>query len=119
MNEEYLSIFLEETQDSLDTLKRVDELGAAGEFEQLRRSAHTLKGNAALLGFHQTSQLSRCLEFTFKQIINNDTALDAVSDLLKDTIFKLEKEISFIQEHKQESGTLGAAIDQFTFIKEV
>ncbi|MFO7710395.1 MAG: Hpt domain-containing protein [Candidatus Woesearchaeota archaeon] len=113
MNEEYLDIFLEETQESIDTLNRMDELIASKDYDVLRRTAHTIKGNAALLGFNQLSELSKCIEFTFKKIINNKIMPDDVSELLKKSVKKVEEETAYIRENKKESGTLGDLISQF------
>ncbi|MFP4424689.1 MAG: Hpt domain-containing protein [Candidatus Woesearchaeota archaeon] len=113
MNEEYLDIFLQETQESIDTLNRMDELIASRDYDLLCRTAHTIKGNAALLGFNQLSELNKCIEFTFKKIINNKIKPDDVSELLKESIRKVKEETDYIMENKKESGTLGDLISKF------
>lgn len=88
-NAEYLDVFIDESQEHLqsinDNLLKLeaspDDLSIVGE---IFRSAHTLKGMAATMGFDDLAHLTHCMENVLDLIRNHK--LEATSDVL-DVVF--------------------------------
>ncbi|WP_096198901.1 chemotaxis protein CheA [Bacillus sp. FJAT-45350] len=89
INSEYLNVFIDESQEHLqavnDNLLKLenapDDLSIVGE---IFRSAHTLKGMAATMGFEDLAHLTHNMENVLDLIRNQK--LDATSDVL-DVVF--------------------------------
>ncbi|WP_062047965.1 chemotaxis protein CheA [Bacillus sp. JCM 19034] len=89
VNSEYLDVFLDESQEHLqainDNLLKLeqtpDDLSIVGE---VFRSAHTLKGMAATMGFEDLAQLTHIMENVLDGI--RQSKLEATSDVL-DVVF--------------------------------
>lgn len=89
VNPEYLEVFLDESQEHLQSIndhlleleQNPDDLSIVGE---VFRSAHTLKGMAATMGFEDLANLTHKMENVLDLIRNEK--LDATSDVI-DVIF--------------------------------
>lgn len=88
-NAEYLDVFIDESQEHLQSINdnllqlesNPDDLSIVGE---IFRSAHTLKGMAATMGFDDLAHLTHCMENVLDLIRNSK--LEATSEVL-DVVF--------------------------------
>ncbi len=104
MQEEMISIFLEESQEHLQALNDnllllEKDLSAIELIDDIFRSAHTFKGMAATMEFHQMANLTHAMENVLDEIRQEKINLTAE---MIDTVFEcvdiLEKIISDIQQ---------------------
>lgn len=103
MNQDYLTVFLEESQEHLQALnenvlkleKNPAELILVGE---IFRSAHTFKGMSATMGFDNMADLTHEMENLLDDIRNGKSSInEAKIDVILECIENLEKMVSNIQ----------------------
>ncbi|MGE5653968.1 MAG: Hpt domain-containing protein, partial [Bacillota bacterium] len=95
----YLDVFIEEAKENLqslnDGLLRLGE-GQAGVIDEVFRSAHTLKGMAATMGFGEVAELTHAMENIFDLLRRGDKRY---TESLADVLFAcLDAMESFINE---------------------
>ncbi|PSL43950.1 two-component system chemotaxis sensor kinase CheA [Salsuginibacillus halophilus] len=103
-NSEYLDVFIEESQEHLQTVndsllqleKEPDDLSLVNE---VFRSAHTLKGMAATMGFEDLAHLTHTMENVLDLIRNEELeASSEILDVVFDSVDDLEEMINDIAE---------------------
>ena len=93
---DYLPIYLNEAYSQLDEIEMHITLVKSGNatqevYQNLRRCAHTIKGSSAIMGLNTISELSRNLEFTFKNLSNK------ILSCLKMCFSIYSKEVEFVK----------------------
>lgn len=87
LSEKYLSLFIDETELTLDNLTETLLNGEGGSnratVEHLLLISHQIKGNAASIGLHDVATLAHRMEDAFQELIDSGAALSAeLSDVL-------------------------------------
>jgi len=101
-----MPVFLEEAQLKLNEMDAAYDLiceaeGVGEAYEVLRRAAHTLKGNAASMGFNQIAQISGAVEILVKTAITKPWRMEpAVICTFRDAVEVLRQHI-----HDLETGS--------------
>ena len=86
---ELVEIFVETTASDLDKLESALSTGQA---EQVVEAAHSIKGAAGSLGFHDTQMLAKKIEMNARQNVLDDSMDDAIAIKMNlDTIFQALK----------------------------
>lgn len=107
-----VDFFLVEASEHLQTLndgllsleENNEDLGVV---DEIFRSAHTIKGSAAMLGFNIVSKLAHKMEDLLGKIRNRETALsESVIDLLLQTVDSLTVQIEDIPNGVQEDDSI-------------
>ena len=107
-----VDFFLVEASEHLQTLndgllsleENNEDLGV---IDEIFRSAHTIKGSAAMLGFNVVSKLAHKMEDLLGKIRNKDTSLsESVIDLLLQTVDSLTVQIEDIPNGVQEDESI-------------
>ncbi|HHV73611.1 MULTISPECIES: chemotaxis protein CheA [unclassified Thermoanaerobacterium] len=103
---QYLEIFLEESEEHIESLnENLLQLEKNPEdshiVDEIFRSAHTLKGMAATMGFENMTKLTHKMEDVFQEIRNNSLK---VSSNLMDVLFKCMDALSSMIGKISESG---------------
>lgn len=118
---EYIEIFLDESREHLQAVndnilkleKQPEELSLVNE---IFRSAHTLKGMAATMGFEDIASLTHQMENVLDKIRNNELAVSTdLIDIIFQAIEYLEEMVSAISEGndgKKDVSTLVAQLKQ-------
>ena len=90
----YLSIFVEETEASLDTLAETllaqEGGGTRRELEELLVVSHRIKGSAASVGLNRAARLTHLLEDVFQYLVDSG---DTLSAELTDAMLKCTDEL--------------------------
>ncbi|RKD75654.1 two-component system chemotaxis sensor kinase CheA [Sinobaca qinghaiensis] len=101
-NKEYLTLFIEESQEHLQAvnthlLELEKNNGSKDIISEIFRSAHTLKGMAATMGFEDLAHLTHHMENVLDQIRNDQlTVTPAVLDVVFESVDDLEYMINDI-----------------------
>ncbi len=107
-----VDFFLVEASEHLQTLndgllsleENNDDLGV---LDEIFRSAHTIKGSAAMLGFNVVSKLAHKMEDLLGKIRNKETSLsESVIDLLLQTVDSLTVQVEDIPNGVQEDESI-------------
>ncbi len=123
-NEKYLSMFAEETGEHLKTindllLKLEDSPENVEALEEIFRSAHSIKGMAASLGFDRISDLTHILEDLFNVMRENP---ENITDDLLDTAFqaidKLTEAVESIKQKEEHKKDFTGIIDKLKSFQE-
>lgn len=105
MNERYLDEFLKEGEEQITELNNsLLELEAdpddEGAMEEIFRTAHTLKGNFAAMGFTDASDLAHAVEDLLDEIRDGNVEVSGeVMDLVFDGVDLIESAMDDIDEH--------------------
>jgi len=71
--------------------------------EILHRSAHSLKGQALVMGYKNVGQLSKTLEFLFKGIINHTVSVNSeITEFIKSATDQLAVSFASIEQSNSE-----------------
>ena len=103
--DDHLRVFVEESRESIDaindgllTLESDPDDGEA--MDAVFRAAHTVKGNAAAMGFEEASSLAHALEDLLDEVREGDVEVTAeLVDLLFEGVDSLESLLAEIGEH--------------------
>ena len=117
--DEYVQIFLDEANEKLEeveqNLPKMKE--SSDSIAILRRSVHTIKGSAAMLGFLNLSKLLKCMEFTFKKAIDENFVINEnILDLIKESLKAVNDELIYIKETHKEGIDPSKLILRYNFL---
>ena len=120
--EDYLNLFIEESREHLQLLntnllefeKNPNELNFV---KEMFRSAHTLKGMAATMGFEKTSTLTHHMENIMDDIRNEKMQADeSIVDLMFECLDSLERLVEEITDSRTESSEVSGLLKKIEHV---
>ena len=121
---QYMSMFLEESLDNLQTLNEsLLELEQNPEdtdkVNEIFRVAHTIKGMAATMGFNDIAELTHKMEDVLSEFREGELRVTQdVVTVLFDCLDTLEKMVDFVQEGSDEQVDIEEIMAKLAYIKE-
>jgi len=114
MKSELLGIFLEEAEEQLQQLEqdilRLEQAGASEEaIQSIFRTAHTLKGSSAVMGFEPMKQLAHEMENVLEQIRNHRLA---VTPEIVNALFECRDMLGIHKSEIERFGTIHTNADE-------
>lgn len=112
---DYLPIYLKEAYSQLEEIEMQiisvkSGNGSPEVYQILRRCAHTIKGSSAIMGLNTISELSRNLEFTFKNIAENNIAVnESLLSTITESTIVLRDEVDHVKDTASD-GLPGTAV---------
>ncbi|HHW56568.1 MAG TPA: chemotaxis protein CheA [Clostridia bacterium] len=117
-NNQYIDIFIEESQEHIDNLNSnllLLEKDPQNKqiIDEIFRSAHTLKGMAATMGFENMNKLAHKMEDVLQEIKNEEMS---ISPLLMNILFKCVDTLSEMLELIARTGEDDISIEEIIFL---
>ncbi|ADD02474.1 CheA signal transduction histidine kinase [Thermoanaerobacter italicus Ab9] len=117
-NNQYIDIFIEESQEHIENLNSnllllENDPKNRQIIDEIFRSAHTLKGMAATMGFENMNKLTHKMEDILQEVKNGETN---ISHSIMDILFKCVDTLSEMLDLISQTGEDNVAIDELIFL---
>ncbi|MBE3592655.1 MAG: chemotaxis protein CheA [Thermoanaerobacter sp.] len=117
-NNQYIDIFIEESQEHIENLNSnllllENDPENRQVIDEIFRSAHTLKGMAATMGFENMNKLSHKMEDVLQEVKNGQLH---ISHAIMDILFKCVDTLSEMLDSISQTGEDNVPIDELIFL---